>query len=91
MKPGGLVYTVTDVKDLHNWQVQKLTEHPMFELLTDEETKDDPCVALMRGGTDEARKVIRNEGNIWHAVFRKRDVSKDQAAIHKEMMANFYN
>ena len=63
----------------------------MFELLSDAETKDDPCIALMRGGTDEARKVIRNEGNIWHAVFRKRDFTKDSEAIHKEMMANFFN
>ena len=44
MKTGGLIYTVTDVKDLHEWQVRKLSEHPMFELLSEADTKDDPCV-----------------------------------------------
>jgi len=39
--------------------------------LAEEECKEDPCVRFMREETDEAKKVIRNEGNIWHAVFRK--------------------
>lgn len=34
---GGVVYTVTDVKDLHDWMVQHFTEHPLFEHITDEE------------------------------------------------------
>lgn len=33
-----LVYTVTDVKDLHEWMVKHFVEHPLFEPLTDEET-----------------------------------------------------
>jgi tRNA (guanine-N7-)-methyltransferase len=44
LKTGAKIYTVTDVEDLHNWQVQKLMEHPMFELVSDEENKDDPCI-----------------------------------------------
>jgi len=37
----------------------------------------------MREGTDEAKKVIRKGGNIWHAVFRKRDLDNpyDRAAV----------
>jgi hypothetical protein len=31
----------------------------------------------MREETDEAKKVIRNEGQIWHAVFRKKDFKND--------------
>jgi len=81
LKVGGKIYTVTDVEDLHNWQVSKLTEHPMFELVSNEENKNDPCIAYMREGTDEARKVLRKQGQIWHAVFRKRDPQKDQALI----------
>jgi hypothetical protein len=56
-------------------------EHPMFELLTDVENKDDPCITYMRDGTDEAKKVRRNKGQIWHAVFRKRDLLKDKTRI----------
>ena len=33
----GLIYTITDVKDLHEWMVLHLQEHPLFERLTQEE------------------------------------------------------
>lgn len=65
----------------------------MFELLTDAENEGDPCIGYMREGTDEAKKVKRNQGQIWHAVFRKRDVAdaSDKVKIEKEMIANFYS
>ena len=31
------VYTVTDVKDLHEWMVKHFNEHPLFEAISDEE------------------------------------------------------
>lgn len=34
---GGIVYTVTDVKDLHEWIVQHFVEHPLFEMLNEED------------------------------------------------------
>lgn len=34
---GGIVYTVTDVKDLHDWMVQHFVEHPLFERISDQE------------------------------------------------------
>jgi hypothetical protein len=49
----------------------------MFELVGDEENSTDPCIGYMREGTDEARKVLRKKGSIWHAVFRKLDPVKD--------------
>lgn len=30
IKPNGILYTVTDVEDLHNWHVEKCTAHPYF-------------------------------------------------------------
>lgn len=33
----GLVYTITDVKDLHEWMVTHLEQHPLFQRLTQEE------------------------------------------------------
>lgn len=83
MKVGGKVYVVTDVKDLYDWEVRHLENHPLLERVPDEETKTDPCVRFMREETDEAKKVIRNEGSIWHAVFRKRDTEK--AGVKKEV------
>jgi tRNA (guanine-N7-)-methyltransferase len=92
LKKGGRIYTVTDVEDLHNWQVAKLTEHPMFERTPDEALEDDPCIKCMREGTDEAKKVIRKGGNIWHAVFRKRDLDNpaDRAAVELQYLNKFY-
>jgi len=54
LKEGGRIYEVTDVKDLHDWNVHHLELHPMFERIPDEELKDDPCIAAMREETDEA-------------------------------------
>lgn len=56
LKPEGKIYTVTDVEDLHKWQVAKLEEHPMFERVSTEEDSKDPCIEFMREGTDEAQK-----------------------------------
>lgn len=27
----GLIYTITDVKDLHDWMVDHLERHPLYE------------------------------------------------------------
>lgn len=37
VKLQGIVYTVTDVKDLHDWMVLHLENHPLFQRLTQEE------------------------------------------------------
>ena len=37
LREGGLLYTVTDVLDLHEWMVKHCDEHPLFVRLTDEE------------------------------------------------------
>jgi tRNA (guanine-N7-)-methyltransferase len=34
---GGLVYTVTDIEDLHNWMVSHFEEFPLFERVQEEE------------------------------------------------------
>jgi len=46
----------------------------MFERIPEEQLKDDQCIKAMREETDEAQKVIRNGGSIWHSVFRKRSL-----------------
>lgn len=37
LSENGIVYTITDVKDLHEWIVQHFTGHPLFERLNDVE------------------------------------------------------
>mmetsp|Transcript_66570 Transcript_66570/g.92179 ORF Transcript_66570/g.92179 Transcript_66570/m.92179 type:complete len:185 (-) Transcript_66570:161-715(-) len=48
LKTGGKIYTVTDVKQLHDWEVAKLEQHPMFERVSEEENDKDICVKVMR-------------------------------------------
>ena len=80
---------ITDVKELFDWEVEHLELHPMFARLPQEEIETDPCIRFMREGTDEAKKVIRNQGSMWYSVYRKWDVSEDAAAI-EEQMARFF-
>jgi hypothetical protein len=46
----------------------------------------------MREETDEAKKVLRNGGSIWHAVFRKRDLTNaEDAAGCKKMIKECFD
>ena len=87
LKPEGRIYEVTDVKDLHDWNCMHLDRHPMFEKIPEDKLQGDPCIKAMCEETDEAQKVIRNEGSIWHAVYRKKDASQDDVKI--EIMQYF--
>ncbi|CAN8010557.1 unnamed protein product, partial [Ixodes pacificus] len=33
----GLLYTITDVRELHEWMVSHLDEHPLFERVSEED------------------------------------------------------
>ena len=66
---GGKVYTITDVADLHAWMVGHFAAAPGFERV--QEVEGDECVALMRRETEEGRKVERNGGEKFVAVFRR--------------------
>lgn len=91
LKTGGKIYVITDVKELYDWEVEHLELHPLFERIGEEETKADPCIKFMCEGTDEAKKVIRNEGSMWYAIYRKRDeqMPADAAKIDKELAPFF--
>ncbi|KAL9549222.1 tRNA (guanine-N(7)-)-methyltransferase (tRNA(m7G46)-methyltransferase) [Mucor bainieri] len=71
LRVGGILYTITDVKDLHLWMVKHLDEHPLFEKLTDEECENDPAVPHVRTATEEGKKVARNQGDKYLACYRR--------------------
>lgn len=73
MRIGGLVYTITDVKDLHDWMVQHFTDFPLFERVSDTELENDMVVKKLYDSTEEGQKVTRNAGEKWLAVFRRID------------------
>ncbi|DAZ92442.1 TPA: hypothetical protein N0F65_000226 [Lagenidium giganteum] len=81
LAPGGILYTITDVEDLHNWHVEKCTAHPCFTRIPDEELASDPCVEAMTEETEEGKKVARGGGKKYVAVFRRKadeDVAEDR-------------
>ena len=70
MKVNGILYSITDVKDLHDWHVETLNSSPLFEKICDEDLENDPCLACMKN-TDEARKVKRNNGSMYYAAWKR--------------------
>ena len=78
LKPGALIYCITDVKELHEWTEERLERHRWFERRTDEENDADQCVAAMRVETEEGKKVARGEGCAgsikYFCVYRKREM-----------------
>ena len=71
LRPGGIVYTITDVRDLHEWMVSHFEAHAAFERVGEEEERDDPCVAIMKSETEEGKKVERVNGDKFVALFRR--------------------
>ncbi|CAE6404801.1 unnamed protein product [Rhizoctonia solani] len=73
LRPGGIVYTVTDVEELHLWMVAHLEAFPAFERIPDEEATMDPITPHILNATEEGKKVERNNGRKWLALFRRKD------------------
>lgn len=74
LQPGGVVYTITDVKDLHEWMVKHLEEFPLFERVSEEQLMEEghgSVLDAVRTSTEEGKKVERNEGEKWLAAFRR--------------------
>jgi tRNA (guanine-N7-)-methyltransferase len=71
LTPGGMLYTITDVKELHEWHVSKCDSHPLFERVSEEDNGKDPCVRAMITETEEGKKVERNGGSKFYAVYRR--------------------
>lgn len=67
----GLVYTITDVKEVHEWMVKHFEEFPLFERVEDNELKADIIVEKLFDSTEEGQKVTRNKGDKYLAVFRR--------------------
>ncbi|NXI38436.1 TRMB methyltransferase, partial [Galbula dea] len=71
LRPGGLVYTVTDVAELHEWMVKHFGEHPLFEEVPLDQLDTDPIVSRLATATEEGRKVQRGGHPTFPAVFRR--------------------
>lgn len=77
LKPKARLYCITDVQELHEWHVAKCDAHPLFRRLADEDVEtSDPCVHAMKTETEEGKKVARNKGNKYYAVYERIDPSE---------------
>ncbi|PWN49370.1 putative methyltransferase [Violaceomyces palustris] len=70
---GGIVYTITDVHELHLWMVKHLDAFPLFQRIPDDDPdlQNDPCVKAVTYATEEGKKVERNRGSKYFAAFRR--------------------
>jgi tRNA (guanine-N7-)-methyltransferase len=87
----GKLYCITDVRELHEWHVQKCNAHPCLECivvvhpqdaaassppdLVERAMRDDVCIRAMMHETEEGKKVHRNGGDKYFAVYRRRRVA----------------
>jgi len=71
LRVGGLLYTITDVEELHDWMVKHLSEHPLFERAHEQESKDCPVIDAIHNSSEEGQKVSRHSGRKFPAVFRR--------------------
>ena len=71
LRPGGIIYTITDVEDMHLWMVGHFEKHPSFERVGSEEQNADELVTMMRDKTNEGMKVESNKGQKFVALFRR--------------------
>eukprot|EP00934_Nitzschia_sp_Nitz4_P001847 Nitzschia sp. Nitz4//scaffold362_size15054//13434//14288//NITZ4_008903-RA/size15054-processed-gene-0.3-mRNA-1//1//CDS//3329549253//1847//frame0 len=83
LKPKGRLYCITDVKELHEWHVAKCDAHPLFRNLAKSDEngtsaleKEDPCIHAMKTETEESKKVDRNKGSKYYAVYERVDNSE---------------
>jgi tRNA (guanine-N7-)-methyltransferase len=71
VKPGGIIYTITDVTDLHKWMAGHFDDCNLFERLSEDDLEKDECVNIMSSETEEGKKVTRNKGLKLVACFRR--------------------
>eukprot|EP00386_Alphamonas_edax_P009683 GDKI01031750.1.p1 GENE.GDKI01031750.1~~GDKI01031750.1.p1 ORF type:complete len:277 (-),score=79.59 GDKI01031750.1:133-963(-) len=69
---GGLLYCVTDVRELYEWMRGSCLLHPAFEEIPIETLQNDPVVLAMRNETEESKKVKRAGMPNYAAVFRRK-------------------
>lgn len=79
LRPGGIIYTITDVKDLHDWMRSHLEAFPLFTYVDEETLRAEgkgPIIDAVFTSTEEGKKVERNKGDKWLACFRRIQVER---------------
>lgn len=69
MKENGRLYLVTDVKDYFDYAVPIIESHPLFQRI--EDPSSDKSLDIAMNATEESKKVTRNGGSKYPAVFTR--------------------
>ncbi|KAJ9454889.1 tRNA (guanine-N(7)-)-methyltransferase [Diplonema papillatum] len=69
---GGLLYTVTDVKDLADWMQGHLDSSPLFERLTEAETSADPYINYVKDSSEDAVRTEKQNLSKYFSIHRKK-------------------
>lgn len=72
LKKGGMIYTITDVKELGDWMQKHLNESPLFERVSDEELKDDKLIPYIQNASEDGQRTSDQNKAKHMAVFRKK-------------------
>jgi tRNA (guanine-N7-)-methyltransferase len=79
LRPGGIIYTITDVRELHEWMTSHLEAFPLFEAVEEATLREEgkgPILDAVYTSTEEGRKVERNGGQKWLACFKRIEVTR---------------
>jgi tRNA (guanine-N7-)-methyltransferase len=72
LRPGGILYFITDVKDLYDWMEGCCDRaNKIFERIPQNELENDPVIPAMVSGTEEGMKVQRNGQPVYYAAYRR--------------------
>jgi tRNA (guanine-N7-)-methyltransferase len=72
LKPGGILYFITDVKDLYDWMEGCCNRAcKIFERVPMDDLEADPVIPAMVSGTEEGMKVKRNGKPCYYAAYRR--------------------
>lgn len=71
LRETGRMYIITDVHDLFLWMTKCFDEHPLFRRLSYEEMDADICTEQIHITTEEGKKVARNSGDKFAAVYER--------------------
>ena len=72
LKKGGRLYIITDVEELYIWERSMLNQNRCFKEMNKEDIEKDEFTGFMKN-TNEARKVIKNKGDMFYSIYERVD------------------
>lgn len=71
LKPDALLYTITDVKDLHDWMKGCLEKHPLFQPMEQQVWEKDPLIPFIKNSSEDAIRTTTKKLNKYICVYKR--------------------